>query len=56
MPFKQLPNYFVVNMVYFFVMWINSFPATQGISKKLSPQEIVLKQYLIFERHAKGLF
>ena len=47
-PFKQLPNYFVVNMVYFFVMWINSFPATQGISEKLSPRKIIIKRSLIF--------
>ena len=34
MPFKQLPKLFVIHLVYFCVMWINSFPVTQGISKK----------------------
>ena len=33
-PFKQLPKFFVIHLVYFCVMWINSFPVTQGISKK----------------------
>ena len=37
-------------------MWINSFPAVQGISKILSPSEIVLNRSLIFERHSKDLF
>ena len=37
-------------------MLINSFHVTQSISKILSPSEIVLKQSLIFEKHAKGLF
>ena len=28
MPFKQIPKLFVIHLVYFCVMWINSFPAT----------------------------
>ena len=56
MTFDQIPKLFVVHLVYFCMMWNNSFPAEQGISKKLSPHEILLKQTLIFERDAKGLF
>jgi len=56
MPFQQIPKSFVIHLVYFCVMWLNSFPAKQGISKKLSPREIVIKISLIFERHARGLF
>ena len=56
MKFKHLPKSFMIHLVYFCVMWINLFPATQGISKKLSPHEIVLKLSLIFERDTKGLF
>ena len=56
MPFKQIPKSFVIHLVYLCVMWLNSFPAKQGISKRLSPREIVIKQSLVFERHARGLF
>ena len=42
-PFKQIPKYFVIHLVHFCVMWINSFPAMQGISNILSSREIVLK-------------
>ena len=55
-PFKQLQKPFVINLVYFSVMWINMFSSTQGISKNLYPHKIVLKQSIIFERHAKYLF
>ena len=37
-------------------MWINPFPAEQGISKYLALRKIVLKRSLIFERHTKCLF
>ena len=47
MPFKQLPESFVIHL-FFLVMWINSFPATQGISEKLSPRKIIIKRSLIF--------
>ena len=39
MSFKQIPESFVIHLVYFCVMWLISFPAKQGISKKLSPRQ-----------------
>ena len=50
MPFQQIPKSFVIHLVYFCVMWLNSYPAKQGIFKKLSPRKIVIKRSLIFER------
>ena len=52
MPIEHIPKSFVNHLVYFCVLWINSFPTVQGISKILSPRKIVLKQFLIFERDA----
>ena len=46
----------MVHLVYFCVIWIKYFPATQGISRKISPHEIVLERSLIFERDAKVIF
>ena len=56
MPFDNIPKSFVIHLVYICVMRINSFPADQGISKHLSPHEIVIELSLIFQRHAKVLF
>ena len=56
MSFQKIPKAFVIHLVYFCVMWMNSFPARQGISKKLSPREIVMQRSLDFETHAKGLY
>ena len=54
--FKHLPKFFNIHLAYFCVIWINLFPETQGISKKLSPHKIVLRKSVIFWRHAKGHF
>ena len=43
MPFEQVPKAFIIHLVHFCVMWINPFPAKKGISKRLSPQEILLR-------------
>jgi hypothetical protein len=32
LPFTRLPNRLVIEMVYFSVFWLNSFPATNGVS------------------------
>ena len=34
MPFQQMPKLFMIHLVCFCVMWLTSFPAKQGISKK----------------------
>ena len=39
MPFQQIPKWFAIYLVHFYVMWLNSFTANKGISKRNSHHE-----------------
>jgi hypothetical protein len=41
LPYKKLPKLMMIELLYFCVMWMNSFPVKSGISKKWSPWELV---------------
>lgn len=53
LPFTRLPNRVVIEMVYFSVFWLNSFPATNGISDRLSPRTIVTGQTVDYNKHCR---
>ena len=56
LPYDLLHKQLVVHLIYFVVTWLNSFPAAQGISEKLSPREIVTQRQLSYETHCKAVF
>ncbi len=56
LPFKHLPPIFVVEMVYASVFWRNMFALKGGVSKTMSPSEIVLNRRLDFNAHCKVEF
>ena len=43
LPFKCLHKLIVTNAVYFAVLWLNAFPAKNGVSAKYSPCTIVVR-------------
>jgi hypothetical protein len=56
LPFQQIPNRMVIEMVYFSVFWLNSFPARDGISSTLSPRTLVTGQKIDFNKHCRVEF
>jgi hypothetical protein len=54
LPFRRIPARMIIQMVYSSrVFWLNSFPAEDGISPKLSPQAIVIGNLIDYNKHCK---
>ena len=53
LPFTKIPKRMLVELVYFSVFWLNSFPARDGVSTTLSPRAIVHGTNIDFAKHAK---
>ena len=53
LPFTKIPKRMLVELVYFSVFWLNSFPAHDGVSATLSPRSIVHGTHIDFAKHAK---
>ena len=53
MPFKHVPPSVVAQLVYRAVFWRNAFPLKTGISRTLSPGEIILNRKVSFTSHCK---
>ena len=51
-----LPRQTIIHLVYFSVFWINSPPATNGISKVFSPREIVTRQVVDYKLYCQANF
>jgi hypothetical protein len=56
LPYKKLPKIMVVELLHFCVMWMNSFPAKSGISKKWSPRELVSRHKLDAKLNSRSPF
>ncbi len=56
LPYKKLPKLMVIDFLHFCVMWMNSFPMRSGISKKLSPRELVSRHKLDAKLHCRAPF
>jgi hypothetical protein len=54
--FKKMPRLMLIELVYHVVLWLNAFPAKSGVSKTLSPLEIVYRHKLDFVKHCKSPF
>ena len=53
MPFNKIPGRMLVELIYYSVFWLNSFPARDGISDTLSPRAIVTGSHVDFNKHCK---
>ena len=51
-----LPKQVIIHLVYFAVFWINSPPATNGISEVFPPREIVTRRVVDFKLHCRANF
>jgi hypothetical protein len=56
LPFNQMPQVILIELIYHVVLWLNAFPSKSGISETLSPREIVLRHKLDFKRHCRAPF
>ncbi len=56
LPYKTVPQLMLIELIYHVVLWLNAFLTKSGISKTLSPQEIVFCHKLGFSKHCKALF
>ena len=53
LPFNTLTKQCFINFIYYAVMFLNCIPDSQGISRHLSPRQIVTGQELDFNKHCK---
>jgi hypothetical protein len=53
LPFQKIPSRMVVELIYYSVFWLNTFPARDGISDILSPRSIVTGSQIDFNKHCK---
>ena len=51
-----LPSQITIHLVYFVLMWLNSVPARNVVSKKYSLRDIFTGSHPDFNRHCKVLF
>lgn len=56
LPFSALPKHILIKMMYHVALWLNAFPAHNGISSKFSPREIVTHVGLDFKKHCRVPF
>jgi hypothetical protein len=57
LPFKHcMPDQGIIHLIYFVVLWINSFPTDNGVSETYAPREIVTGMKLDFTKHCKVEF
>ena len=48
--FSSVPKRVKIELIYFIVFWLNSFPVNSGISRQFSPREIILRWQLDVNR------
>ena len=55
LPYKDcMPDQFIIHLIYFVMMWINAFPADNGVSENFSPHKIVAGLKMDYTKHCKG--
>jgi hypothetical protein len=53
LPFERYPARMIIELVYYCVFWLNSFPAVGGISDVLSPRTIIMGTTIDYANHCK---
>jgi hypothetical protein len=52
-PFKRLPSCMIIEMAHASVIWLNMFPASDGVSDVLSPRGLVVGLRLDYNKHCQ---
>ena len=53
LPFNCLHKFIFVNLVYFFILWLNVLPVKNSVSQEFSPISIVLRTKLRWKQHCR---
>ena len=56
LPFKYLPVLMVIEMIMCSVLWLNAFPAKNGVSDSLSPHLLMTGVPFDYNKHCKHAF
>ncbi len=56
LPFKKMPQIMLIKLIYHVVLWLDAFLTKSGVSKMLSPHEIVYRHKLDIVKHCKARF
>ena len=51
LPYAQIPRIMLIYLLHHVVMWLNNFPAANGISTRYSPREILQHNKLSVKHH-----
>ncbi len=55
LPFSNIPRQMKIEFIYFVILWLNAFPAKNGISAVYSPQELLVRWRLDYAKHCRVL-
>eukprot|EP00956_Cyclotella_meneghiniana_P038953 scaffold162906_cov46-Cyclotella_meneghiniana.AAC.1 len=57
LPYKEcMPDVFIIFLLKFVILWMNAFPAKNGVSDEFSPREIVTGLRLDYKKHCQARF
>jgi hypothetical protein len=56
LPYAQIPRIMLIYLLHLVVMWLNNFPAANGISTRYSPCEILQHNQLTVKHHCIAPF
>ena len=56
LPFNCLHKTILINMIYFYILWLNVFPVKNGVSQEFSPRSIVLQTNMSWKKHCRIKF
>jgi hypothetical protein len=55
LPFTHILRQMKIEFIYFMVFWLNAFPVKTGISGVYSPQELLVRWHLDYNKHCRVL-
>ncbi|GAX21402.1 hypothetical protein FisN_28Lu124 [Fistulifera solaris] len=53
LPFQKIPSRMLVELVYFCIYWLNSFPPKDGVSDTISPRTLLTGQHVDYTAHCQ---
>ena len=56
LPYITMPKIMVIELLYFVVHWLNTFPVKSGVSETLSPAVIITGRSPDYKKHCKAKF
>ena len=53
LPFQRIPTRIIIELTYYSVFWLNTFPTAGGISDTLSPRTIIVGSTIDYAQHCR---